>query len=462
MGGSHAGRPAYGRIPSCIFPISLALSGDFGFAKIVAEGGVNTQFVQTYKCTPIYASPQMLKSEAYSSKTDIWSLGVLLFEMIYGKYPFHAKDMTELLNQHLKVKDQGIEFPADKNIDASVKSLIQNLLRYSEKDRYSIDQVLSDEALKKDMKTNFELPQIEDKNVMGMSIAKNQMKTFKAGDNMSTFDTGVLIQKNVQHQKCEEKQKHTEQLGSESNQYDQNIQQILQKEVQDQIIARQSKLFNFLSSQALFANITMQHIWAYRQNYKFNQFLINMMVYYLSAFYNYCLDYTKQILNQAIPYKLTSQQDFLVYQQSEKFQKQREKINTDAEQASSFFSEIKASVLLAMKETQQQKDLDEASQKQIKDFILFADSKNQSFLEYQQRYKNNLNQQLKNYSLESLDKLSLKGIVLMIMFAELQKYFAFNKYEEFDMRCLLDNYINQPTLEEMIAFAKTYIKSIAP
>lgn len=41
-----------------------------------------------------------------------------------------------------------------------------------------------------------------------------------------------------------------------------------------------------------------------------------------------------------------------------------------------------------------------------------------------------------------MDKLSVKGIVLMIMFADLQKYFPFNKYEEFDMRCLLDNYIN--------------------
>ena len=34
--------------------------------------------------TPLYESPQILKSEPYSAKSDIWSLGLIYYEMIFG------------------------------------------------------------------------------------------------------------------------------------------------------------------------------------------------------------------------------------------------------------------------------------------------------------------------------------------------------------------------------------------
>ena len=49
------------------------------------------------KCTPIYASPQLLKKEKYSSKCDVWSAGCVLYKMLYGNYPFIAKDYENLI-----------------------------------------------------------------------------------------------------------------------------------------------------------------------------------------------------------------------------------------------------------------------------------------------------------------------------------------------------------------------------
>jgi serine/threonine protein kinase len=41
--------------------------------------------------SPAYASPQIRDNKGYSSKCDIWSLGVLLFELMYFKLPFTIK-----------------------------------------------------------------------------------------------------------------------------------------------------------------------------------------------------------------------------------------------------------------------------------------------------------------------------------------------------------------------------------
>ena len=38
--------------------------------------------------TPIYMSPQVLNHKHYTEKTDVWSLGVLYFELLFSKLPF--------------------------------------------------------------------------------------------------------------------------------------------------------------------------------------------------------------------------------------------------------------------------------------------------------------------------------------------------------------------------------------
>lgn len=51
--------------------------------------------------TPLYMSPQILAKEPYNSKCDIWSVGVLFYELLYGRHPWKGKGLKELL-QNIK------------------------------------------------------------------------------------------------------------------------------------------------------------------------------------------------------------------------------------------------------------------------------------------------------------------------------------------------------------------------
>lgn len=67
--------------------------GDFGIVRVLE----NTKSkADTMIGTPYYFSPEMCKGEQYDEKTDVWSLGVLLYEMCQLEYPFSGKSIAEL------------------------------------------------------------------------------------------------------------------------------------------------------------------------------------------------------------------------------------------------------------------------------------------------------------------------------------------------------------------------------
>lgn len=66
---------------------------DFGFAKKMSA---STNFLRSIKGTPLYIAPEILQSKPYTFKVDVWSLGIILYELAYGKTPFHAHTIQQL------------------------------------------------------------------------------------------------------------------------------------------------------------------------------------------------------------------------------------------------------------------------------------------------------------------------------------------------------------------------------
>ena len=72
--------------------------GAMNVSKLARKDGLN--YTQTG--TPFYASPEVWRDEPYDFKSDIWSLGCVLYEMAALKPPFSAPDMNNLFKRVLK------------------------------------------------------------------------------------------------------------------------------------------------------------------------------------------------------------------------------------------------------------------------------------------------------------------------------------------------------------------------
>lgn len=81
---------------------------DFGICKLQATlTGVSQTRTGTLMGTPIYMSPeQCLGTKQVDGRTDIYSLGVILFEMVCGRPPFVSEGIGELINMHINVQPE--------------------------------------------------------------------------------------------------------------------------------------------------------------------------------------------------------------------------------------------------------------------------------------------------------------------------------------------------------------------
>lgn len=88
--------------------------------------------------TPAYIAPEILKNRGYSGFTvDMWSVGVVLFAMLYGSVPFKANNMNELHQLIIKAK-----YTLKEDISSDARSLLKGLLERDPSQRLTTAQVL--------------------------------------------------------------------------------------------------------------------------------------------------------------------------------------------------------------------------------------------------------------------------------------------------------------------------------
>lgn len=90
-------------------------------SKVAKYGGL----LLTQTGTPYYASPEVWKDSPYDNKSDIWSLGCIVYEMIALKPPFKANSMDELFRKVTSGKYDKIQNPISGELSQILSLLLQ-------------------------------------------------------------------------------------------------------------------------------------------------------------------------------------------------------------------------------------------------------------------------------------------------------------------------------------------------
>ena len=127
---------------------------DFGIAKAVSNSTITN--IGSIIGSVHYFSPEQAKGQPVSNNADLYSLGIVLYEMLIGRVPFRGDSPISIALQHI---NEDIEFtPEEKTkIPHSIRTLISKMTEKDQEDRYqSAEEVIEDiEYIEKNIDLDF-------------------------------------------------------------------------------------------------------------------------------------------------------------------------------------------------------------------------------------------------------------------------------------------------------------------
>uniref|UniRef100_A0AAX7UQY7 non-specific serine/threonine protein kinase n=1 Tax=Astatotilapia calliptera TaxID=8154 RepID=A0AAX7UQY7_ASTCA len=107
---------------------------DFGFARYLQ----NNMMAATLCGSPMYMAPEVIMSQNYDAKADLWSIGTIVFQCLTGKAPFQASSPQDLRLFYEKNKNLSPNIPRETS--SHLRQLLLGLLQRNHKDRMDFGQ----------------------------------------------------------------------------------------------------------------------------------------------------------------------------------------------------------------------------------------------------------------------------------------------------------------------------------
>ncbi|CAI2359010.1 unnamed protein product [Moneuplotes crassus] len=132
--------------------------GDFGVAKSFLNGNLANSKLGTYTTM----APEVYNEINYDFKVDIWSFGVIVYELAFGKLPFYGKNAQD--HEDILLKGN-YKIPSQANISLELLDLIQRCIQYRPSQRISYEDILKHPFMTgEDIKSNEGMNNASEKN----------------------------------------------------------------------------------------------------------------------------------------------------------------------------------------------------------------------------------------------------------------------------------------------------------
>ena len=162
---------------------------DFGWAK-----ELTLENRSTFCGTVEYMAPEIVGSENYDYSVDIWSLGILLYELLFGHSPFKANNTKNII---LNIKTHELTYDdKNKKISNSCKDLIKKLLDSNPQKRLKIKDILEHPFVKKHSKKYTYKKKLSTV-INEKEIKNNFINKINGNDNDMDNDSEKLFEKRI-------------------------------------------------------------------------------------------------------------------------------------------------------------------------------------------------------------------------------------------------------------------------
>ena len=201
---------------------------DFGFARHFESDNM----IETLCGTPLYMAPEIMKKQRYTTKSDLWSVGVILYQMLFGKRPYDAHNILDLLQN---IEKNEVQIPNSFEISVEVRDLLKKLLCKDPKDRIEWDDFIEHKWFNIDLEiTNNQLVKNDEKEV---PEEKNKiLKSFYKFKNLITNKMNKKKEIEKDEEKIEkEKKEETNNLNDIENDIKNDIENDIKNDIENDI-----------------------------------------------------------------------------------------------------------------------------------------------------------------------------------------------------------------------------------
>jgi len=148
---------------------------DFGIAKVSGPSGNTSKLTMAGAVfgTPHYMSPEQAAGEAVDHRTDIYSLGVMLYEMLSGEMPFKAENFMGILTMHMyKAPPPILALVPQPEIPPGLDAIVLKCLSKKPENRYASMEALV-EDLEKELGERSIALHIEDEDLVDLKTVRD-------------------------------------------------------------------------------------------------------------------------------------------------------------------------------------------------------------------------------------------------------------------------------------------------